>query len=210
MKLRAITLNSEVLDFDISDAPVNINDKLSILLRRPGSPIFYTKSIARGDDTGTIYETDFVIDKDNRFKGFVVYKDAFYMYNFREKKLTPIENMDDFTYMTNNARYKLEELSEVRSVINFAYDNHMYKLNRIMYADDRELYVDLKSTRKPVITSEVKLCTGLGLPGMEFYFGQYLADGQIVLHNLKPMVRMYNGVYREIKEGGDYEQLGNL
>ena len=75
-----------------------------------------------------------------------------------------------------------------------------------MYADNNELYIDLKQTRRPAILQEIQICTGQDCNGIEFYFGQSLKDGVVELNNNQPMVRMFNNEFRGLGEGDCNEQ----
>ena len=125
----------------------------------------------------------------------------------REVVVTIEERIIDdskYIFVANTMRYRIDELSEIRSPINFVCDNRMFKLSRIMYANEEELFIDLKQTRKPTYIDEVKLCTGIPVGNGELYFGQALENGVVVMHNNQPMLRQFNGICREL-EMRDYD-----
>lgn len=204
MIFRAVTTQGKLHYFSIADAPVSINDKYSILIRRPGTPILYTKSIVRGTDDKEFFETDFVLNTENRFIGYVIYIDGFYVVNPKTGLKERITDKSKYIFAANAMRYHIEELLSVRSSINFICNDRMFKLSRIMYANDDELFVDLKQTRKPTRIEDVHQCTGICANGVELYYGQNLDNGTIVMHNYQPMLLMFNGQYREL-ESEDYE-----
>ena len=204
MIFRAVTIQGKLHYFDIADAPVSINDKYSIFIRKFGSPIVYTKSIVRGTDDKKFCETDFVMNLDNKFIGYVIYIDGFYVYHAKTGVKERITDSSKYIFVSNTMRYRIDELSEIRSPINFVCDNRMFKLSRIMYANEDELFIDLKQTRKPTYIDEVKLCTGIMTEEGELYFGQVLEQGIVVMYNNQPMLKQFNGICREL-EMRDYE-----
>ena len=209
MIFRAMTIDNKPFYFDVTDVPTDINSKYTILVRRPGTPLLYTRSIVRGPDSKEFFESDFVLQKeDNRFIGYVVYIDGFYIWSAKDKSITPLRDSSKYTFAFNIMLYKISDLYSVRSPINFIHDGRMFKLGRIMYGNDRELFIDLKSSRKPALLEEVRLCTGVGRDGVEFYYGQCLDDGVIVYNDYHPMVQMFgDNTYREL-ESKDYDKLG--
>lgn len=205
MIFRAVTVENKPFYFNITDAPVSINDKLSILIRRPGTPLLYSKSIMRGVKSKEFFESDFVLSKENKFLGYVIYKDGFYVYNANTNLCDRIIDSTKYIFAANIMQYRIGNIANERSPINFVHEGRQFKLNRIMFADDKELYIDLKQTRRPAILDEIKICTGQDCNGVEFYFGQSLKDGVVELYNNQPMIRMFNNEFREI-EKGDYNE----
>lgn len=199
MKFRAVTVQDRLCYFDIGDAPVSINDKLSVLFKRPKSAMLYTKSIVRGSDSGAFYETDFVMDKSAKFIGYVVYVEGFCIYNPTKGIIGKITDESEYMFADNAMRYNLEELNKVRNPITFRCGDVQFKLSRIYYATDEEVYVDLKQTRRPTYISDICLCTGVTRRGKEYYYGQRLENGTVVMHNNQPMLKLFNGEYRELE-----------
>lgn len=204
MILRAQTLNNEMVYFGVEDAPVCLNNRQSILCNRPNSPIINTRTIARGTEDKLMFEFDFVCRKDNNtLIGYVVYTDGFYIYEHNTGKLIPIRDTSNISFVNNEKLYKFDEISNVRTDIRFSNGNRKFRLNRIMYSDRESLYIELKGYTGPVPIESVHMCTGVGEDRKELFYGQYLRDGVVSLHEYHPMVRLANGEYREL-EVSDY------
>lgn len=201
MIFRAITVENKPFYFNITDGPISINDKYTILIRRPGTPLLYSKSIMRGVKSKEFFESDFVLDRNTKFIGYVIYKDGFYLYNAKTNLCDRIIDSSKYIFAANIMQYKIGDIAEERSPINFVHAGRQFKFNRIMYADDNELYIDLKPTRRPALLEEIQICTGQDCDGVEYYFGESLKDGVVELHNNQPMVRLFNNTYRELKRG---------
>lgn len=203
MIFRATTIQDKPYYFNITDALVSINDKLSIFIKKPGSPIVYTKSVVRGTDDKTMFETDFVM-LDNRFIGYVIYIDGFYVYNDKTGLKKRITAEDNYIFVANIMRHNLDVLNEVRSPINLICGSKIFSIFKVLYASEDELFINLKQTRKPIYIDEVKLCTGIPNEKEEYYFGQAAEAGVVMLHNYRPVIMRCNGTYKEL-EMRDYE-----
>ena len=160
----------------------------------------------RGVKSKEFFESDFVLSKENKFLGYVIYKNGFYVYNANTNLCDRITDSSKYVFAANIMQYRISNIADVRSPINFVHAGRQFKLNRIMYADNNELYIDLKQTRRPAILQEIQICTGQDCNGIEFYFGQSLKDGVVELNNNQPMVRMFNNEFRELGEGDCNEQ----
>lgn len=204
MILRAQTTSGKLIYFGLEDAPVCINDKQSILCNRPNSPIILSQTIARGLDDKSMFEYDFVMSVTGSFVGFVVYRDGFYVWNGKTNILTTIRNTDNYKFVQNTPHYKTHEASKLASAIRFSNGSRLFRLNRIMYSDKENIYVELKGCTGPVNLTTMRLCTGVGNNRNELAFGDFLEDGEVVLHNYHPMVKLADGTFREL-ESKDYE-----
>lgn len=205
MILRALTLDNETVYFTVTDAPVCINSKHTILCNKHNSPIIVSKTIARGPLEADLFEFDFVVDKEtSKFIGYVVYTDGFYIWNPHNQEMTPIRDTSRYKFLDNTRAYRTDELNAIRSSIRFKGNDRLFRLNRIMYSDGEFVFVELKGCTGPIKLSRVMLCTGVGEDRNEMQFGQHLNDGVIELHEYHPMVKLYKGGYRKL-EVKDYE-----
>lgn len=208
MNLRAITIDGNPYTFNISDCPVSINDKFTGLIRKPGSPLLLTKSIVRGLEEEGIYEFDYVSRKnDLKFLGFVVYIDGFYIYDKKNKTTTRITDTSNLIFNENVKLNFIDELEDIRNPIRFISNGILFRLNRIMFSDDNELYIDIKSNRSKISIDDVQMCTGINSESCELYYGQILKDGVIEFNNYRPRLKMKDNTYRDIEES-DYIELG--
>ena len=203
MRFRAVTHDHKLIYFGVEDAPVAINDKSSILVNRKNSPMILSKSIVRGTDDG-VFESDFVTwKKDMTLVGFVVYRDGFYVWDYKRDNYIPLRDTSAFIFTENMRLYRMDDINNMRVPIRFYGGGRTFRLNRIMYSKDNMLFVEVRNNRGGVNIKDVKLCTGLEFGHTELYFGQSVNDGTIVLHDYHPMVETFNGEYREV-EDSDY------
>ena len=207
MRLRAITVEGKFYYFDFKDCPVDINGKLTVLINKPNSPLLLSRTISRGTAVEVdgewveVFETDFVSLKPSlKFLGFVIYKDGFCIYNRHTGDMTPLRNVENYIIGQNLLQYKLDEIKGIRSCIRLHYNGLLFRLNRIMFAKDNELFIDLKSSRMHIKLDEVNMCTGIERGKTEVYYGQALGSAIVELHDFHPMLKLSDGSYREITE----------
>lgn len=213
MRFRAVTHDYKLVYFGVEDAPVAINDKSSILVNRKNSPMILSKSIVRGTDDG-IFESDFVTWEDNMtLVGFVVYRDGFYVWDYKRDNLIPLRDRSKFVFTENTRLYRIDDINKMKSPIKFYGGNRVFRLNRIMYSKDNNLFVEVRNCKGGVNINEVKLCTGLEFDHTELYYGQHIGDGVVEFHNYHPMIKTLSGEYREVEDtdyvdvctSGDYD-----
>ena len=121
MIFRAVTVENKPFYFSITDAPVSINDKLSVLIRKPRTPLLYSKSIMRGVKSKEFFESDFVLSKENKFLGYVIYKNGFYVYNANTNLCDRITDSSKYVFAANIMQYRISNIADVRSPINFVH-----------------------------------------------------------------------------------------
>ena len=90
------------------------------------------------------------------------------MYNANTNLCDRIIDSTKYIFAANIMQYRIGNIANERSPINFVHEGRQFKLNRIMFADDKELYIDLKQTRRPAILDEIKICTGQDCNGLSF------------------------------------------
>ena len=208
MKLRGITLDHEVVYFDISDVPVILNENMIVLTRREGSPIILAQSIARGTDNYEFFETDFVF-KDGQIGvvGFVVYVDGFYIWSSQDGSVMPIRNIDGYRFVPNTQMHRISEMNEVRSKIRFGCGGRRFPIDRIIYYRDGELFITIKPCGTVIRLDSINPCTGLNTDRQELMFGQVRPSGKVVLRDYHPMLELTDGTLRDLEES-DYDELG--
>lgn len=207
MKLRGLSLQNKPIIFGVEDAPAIINDKMTILSNREMSPIIQSRTIMRGMDDESFFESDYVFDGDtHKLLGLVVYIDGFYIWNINTGELTPIRESMSLSYESSLNGYMLGKLNEIRSSIRFSCKGHLFRLNRIIFAQDKKLYIGVKSSTSIVDLDSIKFCTGNTDSKDILYFGQVLEDGIIELNDYHPMVKKYDNTYREL-ENDDYVKM---
>ncbi len=208
MKLRGLTLDKEVVYFDIKDVPVILNDNMVVLTKRKNSPILIAQSIMRGSDDGKVFESDFVFsDSQHGVVGFVVYKDGFYIYSNQANTLIPIRNTDGLRFVENTQMYKVSELEPYRSRIRFGSGNRRFYLNRIIYYKDDEMFITIKPSGSTITLESLKYCTGVNAEGLELVYDQVLESGKVIMNDYHPMLLKSDGTIREL-EVSDYGNLG--
>lgn len=199
MILRAVNLKDEFVYFQLTDIPVSINDKQTILVCRENSPILKSFTIARGLDDKSLFEFDFVVEREtNKFIGFIVYVDGFYAWNTVGNKLIPLWELDNFDIYQNSKSYLLSDIMNVRSPIQFNSNGKTYNLKRIMYGDKNKINVTIKIKGNSIATDSVSLCTGIKRENTELAFGDKINDGIVTLHNYHPMLNV-NGTFKELE-----------
>lgn len=205
MKLRALTLARDVVEFSASDVPIAINDSMLVLARRPNSPILLTKSVVRGLDDGSLFETDFVLsDSRHGVVGFVIYKDGFYIWDAQTDVVIPLRNTDGLRFIPNTQMHRVREMEPLRSKIRFGSEGRRFSMDRIIYYKDNELFITVKPSGPPITFGSLKYGTGVNVEDKELLYGQVVESGKVVLHNYHPMLQMPGGRLRELEES-DYD-----
>ena len=208
MRLRGLTPSRKAVQFSIDDVPVCINDSMTILARKPGSPLIITKSIVRGDDNGTFYESDFVMGGERAsFIGFVVYIDGFYIWHVLEDKFIPLRSTDGYTFVANTQMYRLDDINKRRGKLRFKCNKYSFDINKIIYFRDSEMFITVKPTGAPIILGQINFGTGIFVENIEIHYGQVLNDGIVVMKDFHPMLKLTDGEYREL-EDSDYDKVG--
>lgn len=205
MKLRGLTLDRNVVCFNLSDVPVIINDSMLVLAKRKNSPILLSQSIARGSDDGKFFETDFVMsDSRHGVVGFVVYKDGFYIWDSQENILIPLRNTDGLRFIPNTQMHRVKEMEPFRSKIRFGSEGRRFGIDRIIYYSGSEIFITIKPSGPPIYMSSLKYGTGINVENKELLFGQVVDAGIIVMHDNHPMLKVSGGEIREL-EVSDYD-----
>ena len=205
MRIRGTTKTGEKYYFSMSDCPICINDRVVALVAKRNSPLLLLNTIVRGMDDEDIFEYDYVsCAKTKRFKGYVVYIDGFYSFNPKTKECVPLHEIEDFIILPNTTRTCVTELEEVRSPIKFMSNGDVFNFKRCVYFDKDIIFTDLTKLTKSANRNSISFLTGLEKGGKVLPFDKMVADGVIVLHNYRPMVKLHNGDYREVCDD-DYE-----
>lgn len=208
MKLRGLTLNRKVVFFSVDDVPVCINDSMTILARKPNSPLIITKTIVRGDDNGDFFESDFVMGGDKAgFTGFVIYTDGFYIWHVAEDKLEPLRSTDRYAFVQNTQMYRLDEINKRRSKIRFRCNRYSFDISKIIYYKNSEMFITVRPSGTPIILGQINFGTGIFVGNAEIHYGQVLNDGIVVMNDYHPMLQMTDGNCREL-EDSDYDKMG--
>lgn len=208
MRLRGITTKRNTIEFGINDVPVILNEKFMVLANRKKSPIILTKSVARGDDSGVLFETDFVIHRaDSKVSGLVVYNDGFYIWNVQTMALIPIRDVEEFEFVPNTQLYKVDELSAYRSKIRFGSAERRFNLEKVIYFRGEELFITIKPSGKAIRLDSVLNGTGVNVERQELLYGQIVPNGKVIMYQYHPMLQLFDGTVRELEES-DYDELG--
>lgn len=204
MRLRALTLNREMVYFDIKDVPILINDTMFILASKENSPILLCKSIARGLDDLDIFETDFVMSiNDKKVLGFIVYSDGFYIWH-TNGTLEPLRDIKKYEFYPNEQMYLVREMESSRSRIRFGVGTRRFGIDRIIYYDGDEIYISIKQSGPSINRNSVNYGTGVNTDVKELLYGQVLNNGEVVMNNYHPMLKLKDGTIREL-EVSDYD-----
>lgn len=196
MNLRALAYNGQFMYINLNDIPVSIDNTTSILLRKQGSYMFYTKTLMRGSDKNGAYESDFVMSNSgNKFIGLLFYTDKFYVVNPVGNIITPLEDLHDYKIVQNKTCYKIDYINNIRSSIRFIADGRGYKLRRLMYADDH-IYTGIKQDCK-IQSDKIYLSTNIKVNDHELAYGENFMDGTVEFDGFKPIVQTQNG-YKDI------------
>lgn len=209
MRLRGLTPSRKAVYFEIDDVPICINDSMTILAKKPGSPLIITKSIMRGDDDGTFYESDFVMGGEHaRFVGFVIYTDGFYIWHVLENKLIPIRETEGYTFIPNTQMYRIDDINKRRGRLRFKCNKVSFDISRIIYYSKHEMFITIKPMGQSIILGQISFGTGIFTKtGIELAYGQIVNDGIVVMKNYHPMLELIGGECREL-EDGDYDKVG--
>ena len=165
MKLFARTKNNKFIEVHPGDCPVRVNEEDMILSRIENSDICYDGSISRVSDDGTLIEFSYILSKNYRFLGFLVYKDGFVGYDDRVNIYFPLE--PDFKYVTNENISKIRKLRAVADPIVFQSEKGDFLLKEILgsYGDTLLLHsrvgmveVDINTIKFNGGNSDAKEC----------------------------------------------------
>lgn len=195
MRLRAVSLKGEFVHFKMSDCPVILSDKTVVLLNRPNSPILQLRSIARGLDDESLFETDFVLDGKDNLLGYVVYDKGFKIYNPKTNDVEPFP--EDFKVLPNATVNTIPDTKYQNRVIWFVGKDTPFGIQSIVVAEGDTGYVFSKNL-KSIDLSNVKFTTGYRKNNTEICFGDQLSDGYVVMHDNHPMVKTKQG-FRELR-----------
>lgn len=208
MRLRGLTPTKTPVYFDIKDIPMCINDSITILASKRNSPQILTRSIMRGSDDGTFYESDFVISKEkNGFIGFIVYIDGFYIWDANEDITIPLRSTDGYSFVPNTQMHRIDEINDKRGKLRFKCGKVSFGIDRIIYYKGREMFITIKPMGQTIIIDEVSFGTGIFVKQFELAYGQIINDGMIVMEKYHPMLKLANGECRELEES-DYDKVG--
>lgn len=208
MRLRGITYNKSTVEFQVSDVPIFINSQSVILARKNNSPILRAQSIARGDDDGVLFETDFVIDKSSsKVIGMVVYTDGFYIWNPQDNTLIPIRSIDGLEFIPNTQMHRVMEMAPYRSRIRFGSGDRRFNLDKLIYYKGEELFITIRASGRPIRLDSICYGTGINSDNIELLYGQVIPNGLIILKDYHPMLQLPDGSVRELEES-DYDELG--
>lgn len=130
MKLFARTKTDRLIEIHPKDCPVRVNEEYMILSRKEGSDICYDGSICRVDDSMKLIEYSYVLTKDYKFLGFVVYKNGFVGYDDRVGIYFPLE--DTFRYLENPNVSKIRRLRSASDPIVFKSEKGTFLLKEIL------------------------------------------------------------------------------
>ncbi len=195
MILRGITLDRSPYEFTIYDCPVRINDKHTALVNKINSPILVTDTIVYGDGEG-LYESDFAFNASNKFVGFVVYVDRFYVYDIFNKELIPYSK--EFHTSFNGGSKFVKEFGKIRYGIVLKASGIVFDLSVLVCVDKGKIRISTQ-LMKEIPISNLRYCTGLTFGKRPIAFGDGVSDGIVELHNYHPMVKMDTGEYRELR-----------
>ena len=210
MRLRGLTLEKDIVYFEVQDVPILLNDKMIALFRRPGSPIIMEQSISRGPDDGEFYETDFVFAEGRTgVVGYVVYTDGFYVWCPDDDSLMPIRSTEGLRFVPNTQMYRLRDMEDKRSRIRFGYERRRFAIERIIYYKDNELYITVRPSGSPIIISGIKVGSGVCRDGLELLYDEVLDIGKVVMHEYRPALQLPDGTIKELEGCEDVGSTGN-
>lgn len=199
MRLRGVSTRGEIVYFSLSDCPIVLNDKAIILLNRPNSPILQSKSIARGLDDASMFETDFVLDKNYNMIGYVIYDIGFKMYDIHSGEVVPLPK--DFKLLQNATLFTMPNIKCRKHVMKFRSGNIMFSLHSLIVAEGNVGYVFSKNL-KSINLDDIKFATGIKLNGIDICYGDIVNGGVVGLHNYTPMIKTKHG-WKEISDDCD-------
>ena len=149
-----------IVYFGIEDGPVSINDKQTILMNRKDSPIIITKSIMRGTDSESLFESDFIINKINMLMiGYVVYTSRFCVWDIKREIVVPLSELPPYFNTGNKTMHRISDVIEKGSSLQFYGDGSFFRIKRVMYAEPDRIWVNLK-TNEGLPISHVSYCSG--------------------------------------------------
>ena len=197
MRLRGISTQNQFVYFGIEDGPVSINDKQTILMNRKDSPIIITKSIMRGTDSESLFESDFIINKINMLMiGYVVYTSRFCVWDIKREIVVPLSELPPYFNTGNKTMHRISDVIEKGSSLQFYGDGSFFRIKRVMYAEPDRIWVNLK-TNEGLPISHVSYCSGyIDENGNNLYFGQEYKGGIVTLRDTDTVVEYPDRTYK--------------
>lgn len=199
MLLRAINTKDELVNFDLSDCPVQVTDGLYALAAIPNSPLLVSQTITRGDPETSIFEGDIVYE-DGEYVGYIIYKQGFKIQKddgtLKDLELNShikveIGNIDSMRKVCNNSNRDYILLSYHDKVISM--NLFLYKMQNGRIAVIGKSYTDGRS----IDPKKLKHYTGCEIDGRKLFYGDIFEGKTLVLKDFKPYFYK-DGEYEEV------------
>lgn len=208
MRFRGITLAGAPCEFRLTDCPVRLNDNMIALTNRPKSPLIHAKSVARMNDDGTLAEFDIVYNAENyKAIGMILYCNEFGVYDHRSDTFTRLRDIE-YSYgvlRNKNINYVSLVTGKLQN-IKWKAGNVVFSIQDVFRIVGNNLFVTTKMTEALDIGT-IRLCTGLKKNKKDICFGDILSDGIVVLKYNRPMVKLIDGEFRDLRED-EYDVTG--
>lgn len=200
MKLKALTIFNELINFTLEDCPVYVSKATIALAAREMSILIKAESVVRGDDESGIFEGDRVY-MDGEYIGNVIYSSGFMVQNLDGtlKSLTQMAHIKIETGTSKSIKTVCEDSR--RTPLLFKCKDSIIQLNLFLCKlDNSQIAVFGNSYSDKILNCEdVQFYTGIKLDGEAVFYGDVMNNGKVVLYNLQPCIRCGN-IYRRLSD----------
>lgn len=188
MLLRGFTDSGIRVDFTLHDCPILVTSSLVALAGIKQSKLIRYDTICRGDEETGIFEGDEVYE-DGKKIGTVVYAKGFFLQTLTGALKTIPKSEHIKMKEGNVSSSKIAFNSEYRTDLSFSYKGQRIIISMFICKDGSMLSVAGKN--KLVNPDSLLMFTGyLRQDNRGVYFGEFYQGGKVVLHDLKPMIKI--------------------
>ena len=197
MLLRGFTDDGVRIDFTLHNCPILVTDSIVALAGIKQSKLIRYDTICRGDEKTGIFEGDEVYDNGTLI-GIVVFAKGFFLQTL-DGLLKTIPSDEHIKVKEGNIdSSKMAFSSQYRTDLSFGYKGQRVTIHMFICKDGNMLSVAGKN--KLINPTSLLMFTGhLRHDNRGIYFGEFYQGGVVVLHDLKPMIKISEDKFVDIE-----------
>lgn len=199
--MKALTLNREWFQFEMSDLPTTFNTSEFVLLDKPNTPRLLLKTIRRGDRDTMLFEGDII--RMNNCNWLVCYERGFYVIN-SDYVVRYLNSLSEYEVIGDTLTHTSPVPINFREKHLFKYKDTIFRLNDITGAYGGKLL--LRSVSGPVSVEDVNQECCLTHNGSRVFLGDKIGKSTVVLKYGRVVLKEKGkNIYRDIATGGVLE-----